>query len=215
MQIYDISLPITPDLPVWPGDPNISMRRVMKMEDGEQYNLTLFSASVHMGTHVDAPYHFLGGNTDTIEALPLKILIGRTYLQHLPDQVELITADVLQQAGIPPRTRRILFRTKNSKYWARGVKEFQKQFTAFSADGAQYLIERGIKLVGIDYFSIAPFDDPVPAHQTFLRGGVIVVEGLDLSKVPQGRYSLQCLPLKLVGSDGAPARVILVGVGGQ
>jgi arylformamidase len=212
MQTYDVSLTISPDLPTWPGDPPITLERVDKMEEGAQANVSRLQMSVHTGTHVDAPYHFLGGATPTIERLPLKVLTGRAYVLHLPDSVAIIDRRVLEKAEIPPRTRRLLIRTRNSANWARGAPGFQQDFVAVSADGAQFLVEHGVKLVGVDYLSVAPFDQPVATHQILLKEGIVVVEGLDLSAISQGRYTLYCLPLKLLGSDGAPARVILVGV---
>src|SRR3990172_6896165 len=113
MHIYDISLTITPEMPVWPGDPDVKLERVAKIEAGDGYNLTRLDLSVHNGTHVDAPYHFLGGDSATVDKLSLKILSGRVYVLYLPD-CELITASVLKNADIPPRTRRLLFRTRNS-----------------------------------------------------------------------------------------------------
>jgi arylformamidase len=118
----------------------------------------------------------------------------------------------LRRAEIPPRTRRLLFKTCNSAHWAQPDGKFHTDYTALSTDAAQYLVERGIKLVGIDYFSIGPFQDGAPVHEILLKAGIVIVEGLNLSAVSQGRYSLYCLPLKLAGSDGAPARAILVGV---
>ena len=119
---------------------------------------------------------------------------------------------MLERAEIPPRTRRILFKTRNSEIWARNEKTFQTDFVAITPDGADFLVKRGIKLVGIDYLSVAPFGDSQVTHQKLLSGGVIIIEGVDLSQVPPGRYTLYCLPLKLSGSDGAPARAILIGV---
>jgi arylformamidase len=210
MKTYDISIPITPDMPVWPGDPAVSLERVSKIEDGQNANVTHTSLSAHTGTHVDAPYHFLQAG-DTLEKVPLKVLMGRVYVLHLPD-IDLITADILRQAGIPPRTRRLLFKTRNSETWARGEKEFQTDFVALAPDAAQYLVDRGIKLVGIDYLSIAPFRESRPTHEILLRAGIVILEGVDLSEVSEGRYTLYCLPLNLQGVDGAPARAILVGV---
>ena len=212
MRIYDISLALSANLPVWPGDPPIHIERIARMEDGALANVTALDICAHVGTHVDAPYHFLGGSASTIEQLNLKLLTGRAYVLHLPDEVDLITAALLKGIEFPPRLRRVLFRTRNSHEWGRLPAPFKEDFVALSADGAEYLIERGVKLVGVDYLSVAPYTDPAPTHQTLLRAGVVVLEGLDLSQVPQGRYSLYCLPLKLVGSDGAPARAILLGV---
>jgi arylformamidase len=138
-------------------------------------------------------------------------MMGRAYVLHLPD-VDLITAAVLERAEIPPRTRRVLFKTRNSDLWARGETEFQTDFVALSADGAQYMVNRGVKLVGIDYLSIAPFEDGAPTHKILLKANVMVLEGLNLSEVSQGRYTFYCLPLNLQGVDGAPARAVLVGV---
>jgi arylformamidase len=212
MRVYDISLTITPELPTWPGDTPISVERVEKIEDGDISNLTRIELSAHVGTHVDAPFHFLGGDAETVEKLPLNVLIGRAYVLHLDDEVSLITKKVLQNMAIPPRIRRLLIRTRNSLLWQREYNDFRKDFVGISEDGAQYILDRGIKLIGVDYLSVAPFDQVTPTHKTFLSAGVVIVEGLDLSQVPQGRYNLYCLPIKLGGSDGAPARAILIGV---
>jgi arylformamidase len=212
MRTYDISLTISPNLPTWPGDPRIILERFSKMEDGAACNVTQMSACVHIGTHVDAPYHFLGGDALTVERLPLNLLTGRAYVLHLPDEVNRITAPVLERVEIPPRTRRLLFKTRNSSLWERQERSFQKDFVALSPDGAQYLVDRGVKLVGVDYLSVSPYDEPVATHEILLKAGVVVLEGLNLWEVSQGRYALYCLPLKIAGSDGAPARAILVGV---
>lgn len=210
MRIYDISLTISPDLPTWPGDPRVALQQVEKMDAGSEYNLSRIDMSVHTGTHVDAPYHFLPGGK-TVDSLSLSDLNGRAYVLHLPE-VDLITAAVLEKAEIPPRTRRILFKTRNSQWWTQPHDSFHTDFVAISPDGAQYLVERGFRLVGIDYFSVAPFDNGTPTHAILLRAGMILVEGLDLSKVSQGRYTLYCLPLKLAAAEGAPTRAILIGV---
>jgi arylformamidase len=210
MHTYDISLPISPNLPTWPGDPPFKRKYVSEIVQGGNTNTSFLEMCAHMGTHVDAPDHFLG-NGKTVENLPLNILCGRAYVLHLPE-VEIITANDLENAEIPPRTRRILFKTRNSEFWARGVQTFQTNFVALSEDAADYLVERSVKLVGIDYLSIAPYKQSRPTHEILLKAGIVILEGLDLSSVTQGRYSLFCLPLKLVGSDGAPARAMLVGV---
>lgn len=212
MRIYDISLPITNQMPVWPGDPQPNLERIVKMEDGANCNISQIMMSVHLGTHVDAPYHFLGGDSPTIEQLSLNTLIGRVYVLHLDDDIELVTAKILEKAQVPSRTRRLLIKTRNSHLWEQPQTSFHEDFVSISPDGAQYLVDHGIRVVGVDYLSVAPFTESVETHQILLKAGVIIVEGLDLSVVSQGRYSMYCLPLKLVGSDGAPARVILVGV---
>jgi arylformamidase len=210
MHTYDITLALTADLPLWPGDSPFLLEQVEKVENGEGANVSRVSMSVHMGTHVDAPHHFLD-NGKTVDKLPLNLLIGRAYVLSLPG-VELITASILEKADLPPRIRRILFKTRNSDAWANREKGFRTNFVALSPDAAEYLINRGVRLVGVDYLSVAPFTDSRPTHEILLKGGVVILEGLDLSVVTPGRYTLYCLPLKLVGSDGAPARAILVGV---
>lgn len=210
MPIYDISLPLSPHLPTWPGDPPLVIERFAQMEAGAPANVSRISASLHVGTHVDAPFHFLGGQTPTVDQLPLRVLNGRASVVHIPDEVDLITAQVIANLPFPRRTRRLLFKTRNSALWEKGVTTFQEDFVALSADAAQELVNLGIRLVGVDYLSVAPFHDPLPTHQILLRGGVVLVEGLNLSAVPAGRYTLHCLPLR-IAADGAPARAILIG----
>ncbi len=212
MKVYDISLPITNTMPVWPGDPQPNLERISKMEEGADCNISQIVMGVHLGTHVDAPYHFLGGDALTIEQLSLNMLIGRVYVLHLEDEINLVTARILEKADVPSRTRRLLIKTRNSHLWQQPQSGFTEDFVSISPDGAQYLVDHGIRVVGVDYLSVAPFAAPVETHQILLKAGVIIIEGLDLSAVSQGRYSMYCLPLKLVGSDGAPARAILVGV---
>ena len=209
MRIHDISLTVTSNLPTWPGDPKVELERVEKIEDGANANVSRLSAGVHTGTHVDAPFHFLADGT-TVDTLPLDILFGAVQVVELGDQVDLITAEVIQSAGLIHGVERILFKTRNSAFWARGETEFQTGFVAISADGAEYLVQQGIRLVGIDYLSIAPFKNSRPTHQILLKAKIVVIEGLDLSQIKPGVYQLACLPLKLGGSDGAPARTVLI-----
>jgi len=210
MRIYDITLTLSDEIPTWPGDPKFSMERFDKIEAGDNTNTTRFEMSAHTGTHVDAPYHFINHGKG-VDQLSLKILTGRVYVLHLAD-IDVVTAADLEKADIPPRTRRLLIRTRNSEYWAKGVREFQTDFVGLTADAADYLVKRGVKLVGVDYLSVAPYKQSRPTHEILLRANVIIVEGLNLAEVAQGRYMLYCLPLKLKGADGAPARAILIGV---
>jgi arylformamidase len=209
MKIYDISLTISPDLPVWPGDPLIELELIESMAAGAHANVSHLSAGVHIGTHVDAPHHFLNDGR-TIEQLPLEILTGPCYVIQLPDGIEAITADALDGMSLPANTTRILFGTSNSRFWSRGEKMFQEDFVAVTEGGARWLVEHEIRLVGVDYLSVAPYRDSTPTHTVLLQAGVVVVEGLDLSAVPRGFYDLYCLPLKLLGTEGAPARAILI-----
>jgi arylformamidase len=209
MTIYDISLTITPDLPVWPGDPALVLEQTMSISKGEVANVTRINSSVHVGTHIDAPRHFIDGGR-TIEQLPLEVLTGPCYVAQLPDGVEAITSEVLERTEITSEMKRVLFGTRNSHLWARGESKFQTDFVGITEDGAEWLVERGVQLVGVDYLSVAPYSDVIPTHLVLLRQGVIVVEGLNLSNVMRGFYDLYCLPLKIAGSDGAPARAILI-----
>jgi len=209
MRILDISLPVSPSLPVWPGDPAIMLEQISSMASGAEYNLTKLNSSVHIGTHVDAPLHFLSDGR-SVDQLPLDVLTGLCYVVQLPDGVDAITAEVLDGIPLAEGTTRILFGTRNSHGWASGETEFQPNFVAITEDGAEWLVARGVQLVGVDYLSVAPYEDAVPTHRVLLQAGVVIVEGLNLSQVPRGFYDLYCLPLKLAGVEGAPARAILV-----
>jgi arylformamidase len=210
MRIYDLTIGISPGLPVWPGDPPVTLERVKKIADGANANVSHLACGVHTGTHVDAPLHFIDG-APGIDSLSLKVLTGRAYVIDLR-KATVLDAATLEASEIPPRTRRILFKTRNSALWARQEKEFQTDFVAVEASGAEWLVRKGVQLVGVDYLSVAPYGNSRPTHRILLEAGVAVVEGLNLTQVTQGRYTLYCLPLKLMGCDGAPARVILVGV---
>ncbi|MBS1250937.1 MAG: Kynurenine formamidase [Chloroflexi bacterium] len=209
MPIYDISLPITPNLPTWPGEDKVQLTQTSSIKEGDLANVTHVSMGVHTGTHIDAPDHFLGNGVG-VDQIPLDLLIGPVTVLHFP-ACEIITADMLRAAEIPTQAKRLLFKTRNSKYWAEGEIEFQGDFVALNPDAAQYLVQRGVEVVGVDYLSVAPFDDPVPTHKILLQANVLVIEGLDLSEVPPGDYALYCLPLKIAGADGAPARAVLIG----
>ncbi len=210
MKIYDISLPISPDLPVWSGDPPVVLERVSSMDAGAHDNVSRLACSVHTGTHVDAPHHFLNDHR-TVETLSLDVLTGPVQVIQIPEDVNLVTADVLEKAAVPSGTARLLLKTRNSRLWERGEKKFATDFVGVSVDGAEWLVRIGVKLVGIDYLSIAPYKQSIPTHQALLEPGIVILEGVDLSAVSPGIYDLYCLPLKLVGSDGAPARAILIG----
>ena len=209
MKIHDISVTITPELPTWPGDPSVVLERVNKMEDGANANVSRIDMGVHTGTHVDAPYHFIADG-NPVETLDLEVLIGEVLVVRVPDEVNEITRETLEVLQLPGGVKRILFKTRNSRYWQTGEKTFQTRFVGIAESGAQSLVEKGIELVGIDYLSIAPFKKSRPTHQVLLKAKMVVIEGVDLSKVEPGIYELICLPLKLGGSDGAPARVVLL-----
>ena len=209
MKIYDISLPISPAMPVWPGDPAVVLEKVSSMDAGAHDNVSRLACSVHTGTHVDAPHHFLNDHR-TVESLALDILVGPAQVVQIPQEAKVVNAEILEKADLPAGTQRLLLKTSNSQLWERGDNTFCTDFVGISEDGADWLVRYGIQLVGIDYLSVAPYHQSIPPHRALLTAGIIILEGLDLSAINPGSYSLYCLPLKLVGSDGAPARVILV-----
>lgn len=208
MTIYDITLTITPALPVWPGDPPVRLTQPSHLERGDICTITRLDMGAHTGTHLDAPAHFIRGGA-TAESLSLDVLIGPALVVDARGRGH-VTANVLETLAIPPGVQRLLLHTDNSAIWQRGEMAFVEQFTAIAADGAQWLVDHGIRLVGIDYLSVGSFDDGIPTHQILLDAGVIAVEGLNLSAIEPGDYQLICLPIKLGGSDGAPCRAVLI-----
>jgi len=208
MPIYDITLTIDESLPVWPGDPPVALPKVAHLERGDVFTLTRLDISAHTGTHLDAPAHFLAGGAG-VETLDLEVLVGPALVVEALD-AGLLTAAVLSDLAIPAGTRRVLFHTRDSERWARGDTQFTEDFVAISADGARWLVDRGVWLVGVDYLSVGPFANPAPTHQVLLAAGVVPVEGLNLHGVEPGEYTLVCLPMKIAGGDGAPCRAILI-----
>jgi len=208
MPIHDISLSISESLIVWPGDPPVSITQPQHMDRGDKATVSHLSMSAHTGTHVDAPAHFILGGSG-VETLDLNVLVGPALVVEAME-TDLLSADVLERLSIPPGTERVLFHTHNSDRWARGEREFSREFVAITEDGARWLAEHGVRLVGVDYMSVGPFGADAPTHRILLDAGIIPVEGLDLSDVEPGVYQLVCLPLKIVGGDGAPARAILI-----
>ncbi len=207
MKIHDISIPITPTMPVYPGDPAVRIEPMLRIEQGDAANVSLFAFGNHTGTHVDPPAHFIPGGK-TIDQLDLNVLCGRARVVDFTRLKTHITAADLARAKIPARVTRVLFKTRNSATWDRAG--FQRDFIALTPDAAQWIVAHGIQLVGIDYLSVEAFDSPEPlTHRTLLGAGVIVVEGLNLRGIKAGMYTLACLPLKVKDGDGSPARVIL------
>ncbi len=206
-KIHDITVTITNELPVWPGDLEVSLRRNSKIEDGMESNVSSLCMSVHSGTHVDAPYHFLAEGK-TIEMLSLEALIGPIQVVQVPENVDEITGDVIQMAEIRPGIERLLFKTRNSNFWPGN--KFRTDFVGVDESGVKVLIEKKIRLVGIDYLSIAPYLIGRQVHELLLMHEIIPIEGCDLSRIEAGFYTLYALPMKLGGSDGAPVRAVLL-----
>jgi arylformamidase len=206
--IYDVTLTISNELPIWPGDPAVKLYRVLDMARGDSYTVSRLECGVHTGTHIDAPAHFIAGGAGA-HAIDLDVLVGPCQVVQVRG-VDVITAETLDSLAIPAGTTRLLFKTRNSEFWARGEKTFQTDFVAIDQSGAAWIVAHGIQLVGIDYLSIAPFEASSPTHNILLQAGVVAIEGLNLSGIELGRYQLICLPIKLQDSDGAPARAILI-----
>ncbi len=209
LKILDISVPLSARLPVWPGDPQIVLEHYRTISEGNTSNDSRIACSVHSGTHVDAAAHFIE-NGITVEKLPLDIFIGPATVIELPE-ADIITPEILEAQDLPMQTRRLLFKTKNSALWADPDHQFNADFVALSSEAAGWIANRGINLVGTDYLSIQMFKDTEPlTHRILLEAGIVIVEGLDLQKVNPGNYQLVCLPIKLAGSEGAPARAVLI-----
>jgi arylformamidase len=211
MPIFDISVGISAsETPVYPGDPGIEIAQHAALARGDAANVTLLRFGAHTATHVDAPAHFIEGARKVAE-LSLDALVGRARVVSIPEDVRAIDAGDVEKL-VPRGTERVLFKTRSSAFWSEHRGEFQADFTYISGAGARALVERGVRLVGIDYLSVEKFkSDNFETHMTLLARGVVIIEGLDLSAVNEGDYELICLPLKIVGGtgDGAPARAIL------
>jgi arylformamidase len=204
MRLYDVTRPIRSGMPVFEGDPAVTIAPRLSIAQGDAVNVCLLTLGSHTGTHVDAPRHFRDG-APGVDALPLPALLG-------PARVVEVGGDHIGAAALagldlaaPPR---LLFKTRNS---APGQPDrFSRDYAALTGRAARMLVEAGAYLVGLDGPSVDPFEDEdCPAHRAFLEAGVVILEGLDLAAVPPGRYELLCLPLRIHDGDGAPARVLL------
>jgi arylformamidase len=198
VEIIDVSVPVGPGMVVYPGDPAVTLERVASLAKGDVANISRLAFGVHTGTHVDAPVHFIDG-APAAEALPLDVLVGPARVLDLTS-AERLDASVFDDFDL---AERVLLKTRNSALW--NLDSFAEDSLLLTADAARVLVDGGVRLVGIDYLSIG--DEA--AHEVLLAAGVVPIEGLDLREVEPGEYELICAPLKLVGSDGAPARVFL------
>jgi arylformamidase len=205
MRLYDLTIPIRDGMPVYPGDPAVTVRPHCAIATGDPFNVSVVTFGSHTGTHVDAPRHFLDDAED-VEGIALEILIGPARVIEIPAAGD-IDAEVLRKDASLP-CRRLLLKTRNSRRPL--ADRFAPGYAALTAEAARLLAESGLGLLGLD----GPSADPdhataYPAHRTLLQAGVVILEGLDLAAVPSGEYELICLPLRLAGADGAPARVLL------
>jgi len=209
-RIYDVSLPITRELPVWPNDPQVDIASASRIARGDVANVSRFSISSHTGTHVDAPWHFIDDGARLAD-IAIERWIGPCLVVEIPSQDSRIEPSHLNAITLLADTKRVLFKTSNSALWSESNSEFLESYVALSPAAARWVVAHDIELVGIDYLSIESFDDHEhETHRTLLGHGVLVIEGLNLAEVAPGPYLLLCLPLALAAGDGAPARVLLV-----
>ncbi len=205
-RVWDISVADRPDMHFYPGDPTLEQTQVRAIARGDAANLTHLSLGAHTGTHVDAPAHFIDGGP-TLEQVPLDRMVGPAQVLDLRG-LAAIDAAALRRHQIGAGDI-VLFRTDNSERWKKPG--FQRDFTYVTLDAAEHLVERGVKTIGMDYLSIEQFGSKTfPVHKLLLGRGILIIEGLDLGEIAAGPYLLSCLPLKLEGVDGAPARAVLM-----
>ena len=208
MKIHDISVPMFAAMPTYPGDPTVSIEPVLLISKGDAANVSRLSFGDHTGTHLDPPVHFIPGGK-TVDQLDLNVLYGPAQVVDMTSVEKAISAEDLERAKLPGNPVRILLKTRNSDMWDRPV--FQKDFVAIAWDAAQWIVDHGIKLVGIDYLSVESFGVSEPkTHRILLGAGVIAVEGLNLKNIAPGNYTLVALPLKIKDGDGGPLRAVLI-----
>ncbi|HKC82255.1 MAG TPA: cyclase family protein [Gemmatimonadaceae bacterium] len=206
-RIYDISVPIRTGGIIYPGNPEIDITLQQAVAKGAGANVSAIRFGSHTGTHADASRHFFDDG-QPVDQIPLDRLIGPALLVSFPDDVRAVGAAELKAHDLRGR-KRILLRTRNSALLSQ--KQFAPDYTYLAPDGAEYLVDKGIELVGIDYLSIEQFHSGHHrTHRTLLAKSVVILEGLDLSVPPPGEYQLICLPLRIEGCDGAPARAVLI-----
>ena len=207
MPFIDISLPIREGMIVYEGDPDITVSSALSLERGDPANVSSLRLGSHTGTHMDAPLHFISGGLG-IDTLPLDLLIGPALLAEV-DATRLIEPSHLEKLPLADHPR-LLLKTRNSGLWDRP--SFSRDYVALSLASAKLLIERGVKLVGVDYLSIEAFGaEGHPVHKTLLGAGMVILEGLDFRRVTPGTYELYCLPLRIAVGDGSPCRAVLRG----
>jgi arylformamidase len=195
----------------WPGEPGPRIEPLRRIHDGDSANVSLVSFGNHTGTHVDPPVHFIDG-ANTVDRLPIEALVGPCRVLEFEGRGH-VSAGWLEASNVPAGTERILFKTRNSARWADPSAPFTRDFSSIDATAARWCVDRGVRLVGVDYLSVEPQGPEkagYPVHRTLLGANVVIVEGLDLRDGRPGEYDLVCAPLKLANGDGAPARVFLM-----
>jgi len=204
-KLLDVSVHLADGVPAYPGNPPFELQAIKRIADGGSSNVSRLVLGTHTGTHVDAPKHFFDDGAG-VEALPLDLLIGRARVVEITRRGG-ITPEDFSAAGLREDLR-VLLKTSNSALWNSNV--FHEDYNYVTEAGARYLVEQGVKVIGVDYLSVEQFKKPgAPAHRMLLSNGVIIIEGLNLSEAEPGMYEMYCLPLPVIGGDGAPARVVL------
>ena len=205
-RLVDVSVLLAPGIPIYPGNPEFEVTPIHRIADGHSSNNSKLVMGTHTGTHVDAPLHFFDGRPG-VDGMALELLIGRARVIDLPHRGG-ITETHLAAAGLREDIR-VLLRTPNSALWNTS-EGFRTDYTYLTEGGAKFLVDQGVKVVGVDYLSVEQYQKAgAPAHKTLLGSGLIIIEGLNLSEAEAGQYEMYCLPLRLANGDGAPARVVL------
>jgi arylformamidase len=202
----DVSVALRSGMVNWPGLPEVKIDRMLKIESGDECNVSTIFMSSHTGTHIDSPYHFIKSGV-AIDDLPLSAVIGKARVIEIAD-AESIKAEELRHHRIR-RGERVLFKTLNSKRCWKSDK-FVEDFVYISTESLQYLVDRKVRTIGVDYLSVGGYNKNInQVHQVLLKAGIWIIEGLDLSRVKKGYYELICLPMKIERGDGAPARAVI------
>jgi len=211
VRTYDVTVPISEKMPMRPGLPRVQIERLSSTAKGDPANVSHLHFSSHTGTHVDAPHNFVERGS-TVDMLPLDVLIGPAFVAEVRElEGNAIQAYDLARLHFPRSTTRLLIKTTNSHFWEDRLIEFEPNYVHLAPQTAGWLVKRGIQLIGVDYLSVEDHrGKDFRVHHALLEAGVIILEGLDLSQVPEGPCQLVCLPLKIKGGDGAPARVLVI-----
>jgi len=205
MKLIDVSVPLDSNIPTYPGNTPFQVEAIKRLANGDSSNVSSLHMSAHAGTHVDAPRHFFDDGPGT-EHLSLELLCGRARVIELTTR-KAVTPEDLAHFDLREDVR-LLIKTHNSRLW--GSPTFHSDYIGVTEPAAKFLVEHGVKLLGVDYLSVETFKTPGgPAHRMLLGAGTIVIEGLNLRDVEPGTYEMFCVPLAIVGADGAPARVVL------
>ena len=209
-RIIDVSLPIGPDLLVWPGDPAVDITPRSQISKGDPANVSELRMGTHTGTHVDPPVHFVSG-APGMDRVPVDLLVGECVVadaRGLRGQLGPADLDALK---VPAGATRVLLKSDNSEIWRHLPAAFPDEYVCLSPEAARWVVAAGIKLLGVDFLSVEQKGAPGhPTHVELLSKGVVIVEGLNLGDVEPGEYMLAVLPLKIVNGDGGPARAVLI-----